>query len=472
MAELTDHELLTVFARTGAESAFATLVQRHINLVYSAALRFTGDDTLAADITQAVFILLARKAGGISAKIILTGWLYQTARLMAANALKQKIRRQNREQEAFMQSTLTHNEMDEAWKQIAPVLDDAMGALGETDRNAVLLRYFESKPLAEVGTALGVSEDAARVRVNRALEKLRGLMTRKGVTLGATAIAGAVTAKAVTAAPVTLASTITTAALTGTTLTLTTIAMTTFQKIAVTAALTLTVGAGFFEAKQAHDVQGELTGLQAQQAPQQEQIQQLQSDLADASNTIAGLKEEFARNQKDNTELLRLRGEVGVLQSQLKDASASTAKTAVAMRGSSQSTNDFRNLAILDFLGNPVPPPANLDAAYTKEGLMNAIQTAAQMANVSVERVEIDDSEFPYLVAVTVDNKADREALESKIKGMNQYVYSGGISSDTTTVFNMTPGNQFPVGTGSVVGSRLMVRQMMIMNKITGPNSF
>lgn len=100
-----------------------------------------------------------------------------------------------------MQSTLNQNETDATWKQIAPVLDDAMGALGETDRNAVLLRYFESKPLAEVGLALGVSEDAARVRVNRALEKLRTLMTRKGVTLGATAIAGAVTAKAVTVAP-------------------------------------------------------------------------------------------------------------------------------------------------------------------------------------------------------------------------------------------------------------------------------
>jgi RNA polymerase sigma factor (sigma-70 family) len=355
MAELTDHELLGDFARTGAERAFAALVQRHINLVYSTARRFTGDDTLAADVTQAVFILLARKAGGISSRVVLTGWLYQAARLSAANALKQKIRRENREQEAYMQSTLSQNETDAAWKQIAPVLDDAMGALGETDRNAVLLRYFESKPLAEVGAALGVSEDAARVgetdrnavllryfeskplaevgaalgvsedaarvRVNRALEKLRGLLTKKGVTLGATAIAGAVTANAVTAAPVILASTLTTAVLTGTGLALTTVAMTTFQKIAVTAALALTIGGGLYAAKLTHDARREAAGLQSAQGPMQAQIQQLQDDLAGASNTIAGLKGELAKNRSNNDELLTLRGKVAVLKKQADDVS-------------------------------------------------------------------------------------------------------------------------------------------------------
>jgi uncharacterized protein (TIGR03435 family) len=212
MAELTDHELLTQYARTGAEAPFATLVTRHINLVYSAARRYAGDDTLAADITQAVFILLARKAGSIGARTVLSGWLYQTARLTAANALKEKIRREKRDHQAYMESKFAEDDLSrqseataEAWKQLAPVLDDAMNALREADRNAVLLRYFENKPLAEVGAALGVSEDAARVRVNRALEKLRAVLTKQGVTLGVKAVAGAIGTSSVQAAPVGMA---------------------------------------------------------------------------------------------------------------------------------------------------------------------------------------------------------------------------------------------------------------------------
>ncbi len=218
MAEPTDHELLDAFARTGDEAAFAALVTRHVNLVWSAALRFTGDDTLAGEITQAVFIILARKAGGIPKKAVLTGWLYQTARLTAANALKENLRRQQREHQAYMEATLNQPDAGEAWKQIAPVLDDAMNALRAADRAAVLLRYFENKPLAEVGAALGVSEDAARVRVNRALDKLRSLLTKRGVTLGATAIVGVVAANSVQAAPMGLAVTVKGAAISSSTL--------------------------------------------------------------------------------------------------------------------------------------------------------------------------------------------------------------------------------------------------------------
>ncbi|MEY4916865.1 MAG: hypothetical protein RL616_778, partial [Verrucomicrobiota bacterium] len=316
MAELSDHELLTEFARTGAEHAFATLVTRHVNLVHSTARRFTSDDSLAEEITQAVFIILARKAGGISARVVLTGWLYQTARLTAANALKENIRRQRREQEAYMESTLTTAETDDAWKQIAPVLDDAMGGLREADRNAVLLRYFENKPLAEVGAALGVSEDAARVRVNRALEKLRATLTKSGVTLSVTAITGAVTANAIQAAPIALTASITTAALTGTSLTLATIAMTTLQKIAVTAALTVSVGVGIYQAKQASDAHEENKMLQVQLAPLAEQIQQLQKERHDATNRLADLLAENSRlkSNPNQSELLKLRGQNAVLR--------------------------------------------------------------------------------------------------------------------------------------------------------------
>lgn len=207
MTEPDDHQLLAEFARENSEAAFAALVSRHINLVYSVALRSVGNNYAAEEITQAVFIILARKAKSLSRKIILSGWLYQTTRLTAANFLRTEIRRQKREQEAYMQSTLNEPE-SEAWRRIAPLLDDALSRLGEKDRNAVVLRFFENKNLQEVGLALGASEAAAKMRVNRALEKLRKIFTRRGVTLSAALIAGAVSANSVQAAPAGLTATI------------------------------------------------------------------------------------------------------------------------------------------------------------------------------------------------------------------------------------------------------------------------
>ena len=212
MTERDDIALLREFAATESEAAFAALVQRHINLVYSTALRSVGSAHAAEEISQAVFIILARKAKSLGAKTILAGWLHQTTRLTAANFLRGEIRRQKREQEAYMQSTL--NEPDaNVWPQIAPLLDDALGKLGERDRHALVLRFFENKSLAEVGAALGASEDAAKMRVNRALEKLRKLFGKRGVALSATLIAGAVSASSVQAAPAGLAATISTVAI-------------------------------------------------------------------------------------------------------------------------------------------------------------------------------------------------------------------------------------------------------------------
>ena len=216
MAELDDHQLLAEFACENSEAAFAALVERHVGLVYSVALRSAGNAHAAEEITQAVFIILARKAEGLSAKIILSGWLYQTTRLTAANFLRTEIRRQHREQEAYMQSLLNEPSATETWTRIAPLLDDALDKLGARDRDAIALRFFENKSFAEVGQATGASEDAAKVRVNRALEKLRKMFTKRGVTLSALAIAGAVSANSVSAAPVGLVATVTATAIKGT----------------------------------------------------------------------------------------------------------------------------------------------------------------------------------------------------------------------------------------------------------------
>jgi uncharacterized protein (TIGR03435 family) len=208
MPELTDHELLADFARSESEEAFATLAARYVNLVYSAALRFTGNAHHAEEITQAVFIILAHKAGNLSPKIVLPGWLYQTTRLTAANFMKAEIRRQRREQEAYMQSTL--NDPDSAaWQQIAPLLEDAMGHLGETDRNAVVLRYFQNKTAAQVAATLNLTEAATHKRTSRALDKLRKFFSKHGVSSTTLIIAGAISAHSIQTAPAALAKSIT-----------------------------------------------------------------------------------------------------------------------------------------------------------------------------------------------------------------------------------------------------------------------
>jgi len=213
MPEADDYELLARYVRDHSEEAFATLVARHINLVYSAALRHAGNSHQAEEITQVVFLILARKAGNLSSETILSGWLYKTARLTAANYLRTEIRRQHREQEAHMQS-LTHESKPGAWLQIAPALDAAMEHLNETDHNAVVLRFFEGRSFSEVGGALGTSEDTARKRINRAVEKLRKFFTKRGIVLSAVTIAGALSTGSVQAAPAGLAASITTAGLT------------------------------------------------------------------------------------------------------------------------------------------------------------------------------------------------------------------------------------------------------------------
>ncbi len=224
MVMMDDIELLKEYAHHNSQEAFAALVARHLNLVYSVARRHVSNPQQAEEITQAVFIILAKKAGSLRRETALSGWLYHTARLTAANHLRAEIRRTRREQEAYMQSLPTETESD-AWTQIAPLLDEAMAGLGEKDRNAIVLRFFDGQHLKEVAAGLGTSEEAAKMRVSRAVEKLRRFFTQRGIVLSATVIAGAVSAHSVQAAPIGLATTVTVAAVNGATVTASTLTL-------------------------------------------------------------------------------------------------------------------------------------------------------------------------------------------------------------------------------------------------------
>ena len=174
-------------------------------LVYSAALRHVGTAAQAEEITQAVFIILARKASGLRPDTILEGWLYETTRLTSLSFMRGERRRQFREQEAYMQSTLQESTDDLLWNQLAPLLDEAMSRLGRKDRDAVILRFFKEKSVREVATTLQVNEPAAQRRILRALEKLRKFFTKRGVSSTTAIIAGVISANSVQAAPVALA---------------------------------------------------------------------------------------------------------------------------------------------------------------------------------------------------------------------------------------------------------------------------
>src|SRR5436309_11773317 len=166
-----DLDLLREFTRDQSQDAFTALVQRHLNLVYCAALRQVRSPQLAEEVVQSVFIDLARNAARLKPNTILTAWLYQVTHRTAIDVVRGEARRQLREQIAFQMNAM--NATDDDWRPIEPILDEAMHALDDADRTAVLLRYFENKSLREVGQTLGTTDDTARKRINRAVERLR-----------------------------------------------------------------------------------------------------------------------------------------------------------------------------------------------------------------------------------------------------------------------------------------------------------
>lgn len=205
-----DSELLRRYVCERSDPAFTELVQRKAGLVYSAALRQVGGDTLLAqDVSQSVFIDLARKARDLVGREELTSWLYTSTRFAALNALRERQRRASREQKAHTMEETHRPAITEAdWEKVRPLLDEAMGALSEPDRAAVLLRYFESQPFAAMGAKLGIGESSARMRAERALDKLRGLLAARGITSTAAVLALVLSTKAVAAPPVGLAATL------------------------------------------------------------------------------------------------------------------------------------------------------------------------------------------------------------------------------------------------------------------------
>jgi RNA polymerase sigma factor (sigma-70 family) len=314
--------LLTDFVKNGSETAFRGLVTRYTDLVYSTAVRLVDGDThLAQDVTQTVFIDLAKMAGKLSGEVLLGGWLHRHTCFVAATALRGERRRQSRERQAVEMHAL-HDHSQASLALVAPILDDAINQLGNEDRTAIVLRFFERSDFRSLGETLGVNENAARMRVSRALEKLHLILKHRGVTYSAATLGTVLATEAVTASPAGLAASVCAAALaslaagSGATSTFLNIITMTKLKAGILSALII---AGSATPLMIHyHAQSTLRERDAALQRQNDQLAQLTAENGRLSNLVA--QANSSRAQDQSRDLRRLRGEVGVLKSQLAAA--------------------------------------------------------------------------------------------------------------------------------------------------------
>lgn len=309
-----DAELLRRYAEEGAEAAFSELVRRHLDVVHSAALRQVGGNSAAAaDIAQAAFTELARQASRLARHTALVGWLYTTTHRLAVRHVRDESRRQRREWEAHaMQETHRSPDPEADWNRLAPVLDEAMHELAEADRIALLLRHFERRPFAEVGSRLGLNENAARMRVDRALDKLRARLAKRGITSTASALSVALGGPAVVAAPAGLAGGIVAATVaasgTASALGIWSLMASTKAKVALIALSSGLLGTGFWVQ------QRQLERMRRQHLAAEESLSAANSELAALRSVNADVSNRLTQSADVMDEVLRLRGEVARLR--------------------------------------------------------------------------------------------------------------------------------------------------------------
>jgi RNA polymerase sigma factor (sigma-70 family) len=315
-------KLLADYVKNGSESAFRELVTRYINLVHSTAVRLVnGDAHLAEDITQTVFADLARKAHSLPADVMLGGWLHRDAYLVAGTTMRGERRRHYRERQAVAMN-LPDDHTAANLALVAPILDEAINQLEPADRTAILLRFFEQREFRAVGEAMGSNEDAARMRVSRALDKLQTLLKNRGVTFSAAALGAALAAGAVSAAPLGLAATVAGTALAGgvaggaTAPFLKFMTMSNFKIAVISAAAVAALAAPVVVQHQSFAKLRDENQTLRQQAAL---LAPLQTENEKLSNLVVQAKTGPAPANQQVRELARLRGEVAVLRQQTND---------------------------------------------------------------------------------------------------------------------------------------------------------
>jgi RNA polymerase sigma factor (sigma-70 family) len=415
---MSDLELLDQYAQENRQDAFATLLDCHLKLVYSAALRQVRSRELAEEVAQSVFADLARSAGKLEPQTVLTAWLYQVTRRTAIDVVRRESRRQRREQIALDLTNM--NTSSSEWTAIEPLLDEAMETLDPPDRTAILLRYFEDKSLREVGLSLGTSEDAAQKRVSRALDQLREFFSKRGRAVGVGGLAALISANAVQSAPAALKGAILTSAafsglaapVAGTIAITKTLAMTTLQKALIGAALATAVGTGLYEAHRVSDLQEQMQTLRQQPDPAAAQNDLLRQQLEEANRQLTALQAQNEMLRRDAADVPRLRGEVGRLrdkaQASSNDPAALAAKSwldrTTQLKARLQQTPgakipELQFLTEEDFL-NAAKNDLNTDEDFRRafSGLRNAAETAfinSELKPALSQYAQANNGQFP-----------------------------------------------------------------------------
>ncbi len=400
-----DSTLLRRYATDRSETDFAELVRRHVDFVYSAALRqVNGDAHLAQDVTQLVFTDLARKAGSIAGHPVLAGWLFTSTRFAAAKLVRAARRREAREQEAILMQTNSPADAAIEWERVRPVLDEALAELDERDREAILLRYLGGHDFAEVGVRLSLSANAARMRVDRAVDKLRILLARRGATSTAGALAIALANQAVVAAPAGLAAAVTGAAVAGTG-PMAAFAFMSLSKLQLTVAgAALVAGTGFYavQAKQNAELRAELAGLPASDG----EIRRLRAENTDLERTIRQTR----TLQVTPAELAQLQAAVAAKQEAFKAAAKARAPGPSAGSKSIPVSGPTYSMAELDRKPVPVksglaPPtfPADLAAAGMEGSVLVSFVIDATGRVQEAEAVESTHRGFEAAAVAAVE---------------------------------------------------------------------
>jgi RNA polymerase sigma factor (sigma-70 family) len=315
-----DAELLTEYAQHRREAAFKELLERHVPLVYSTALRRVSDPQSARDVVQLVFIELAQNPQAVREPRLLAAWLYRVTGRIASNLLRSEARRRNREQAAGELNAAETTQ--ESWRVLEPHLEAAVDSLRPCDQDLIVLRFFKRHSLRDVGEALSITEDAAQKRLSRALEQMRHFFDRRGITIGATALAGTISAHAVQPAPAGLVLAIASGAATvGAVATLGSaakfITMTALQKSLVALGLSLAVGIVVYQHRKHSDLLKESSLLREQVAAHGQSPSQpaASPDPADQARQL---------------ETARLRAEVQRLRSQIAASTNRVARPAAS----------------------------------------------------------------------------------------------------------------------------------------------
>ena len=378
-----DMRLLREYASGHSEAAFTALVSRHINLVYSAAMRSVNNPHQAEEIAQAVFVTLARKSGALRRGTVLSGWLYQTARLTASNFIRAESCRQQREQQAHIQAAMNETE-PEAWTGVGPLLDEAMAQLNDRDHDAIVLRYFEGKPLKEVGDALGASEDAAKMRVSRALDKLRDFFHRRGISVPAAALAAAISENSIQSAPAGLAASVAAGVAQGSALAVSTVSL-------VKGAIYIMTSAKIGVAIGVTAVAAVIALQWRQIATQKQTVQQLQEQVAQDAQTSRAREAQMAKLQEQNAFNAK------TMESGARDVATARARVSAALAAKQAAA------AAAGKKGNPLAEMFK-DPDMLKAMRPQQLYTTRMMYAALVKRLDLSPEQADKFYNIIVDN--------------------------------------------------------------------